>query len=144
MTRRTFREHCVRLLFNISFYSAEERLEQIERYIDIGEELEESFDDRFSVADMESSDKKELKDRLIDILSKLKEIDEKLAKLSIGWNLNRIGRVELSILRLAAYEILFDEHIPDKVSINEAVELAKKYAPDDAASFINAVLGKLI
>ena len=55
-----------------------------------------------------------------------------------------MGKVELTILRLALYEILYDDEIPEKVAINEAVELAKKFGGDDAPSFINGVLAKLV
>ena len=54
-----------------------------------------------------------------------------------------MGKVDLTILRLASYEVLFDEDVPAKVAINEAVELAKKFGGDDSPSFINGVLGKV-
>ena len=54
------------------------------------------------------------------------------------------GKAELTILRLAAYEILFDQEIPDKVAINEAVELGKKYGGSEAPAFINGILAKLV
>lgn len=68
-------------------------------------------------------------------------IDEKIEKHAIGWKKNRISRVALAILRLALYEILFEDDIPVSVSINEAVEIAKKYGGDEDASFINGLLG---
>ena len=72
------------------------------------------------------------------------EIDTVLAKASVGWPLSRLGKSELSIMRVAAYEILYDEEVPAKVAINEAVELAKTYGNDSAPSFINGVLAKLV
>lgn len=57
---------------------------------------------------------------------------------------NRMGKVEVSLLRLATYEILYDEEIPEKVAINEAVELAKRYGTDDSSSFVNGILGELV
>ena len=60
------------------------------------------------------------------------------------WTIERISKVNLAILKLAAYEIYFMDDIPHKVSVNEAVQLAKKYAGNDAGSFINGVLGTLI
>ena len=70
-------------------------------------------------------------------------IDERLAALSQKWSLNRLSRVTLTVLRLAASEMLYFDDIPVSVSINEAVELAKKYATTEDASFINGVLGSL-
>ena len=57
-----------------------------------------------------------------------------------AWSLTRLGKAELSILRLAVYEILLDENIPRKVAISEAVELSKRYCNERAASFINGIL----
>lgn len=72
-------------------------------------------------------------------------IEEKIAKnLKKDWTINRISKIELAILKLAIYEIKYEEEIPFKVSINEAVELAKKYGEDQSSSFINGVLGNII
>ncbi len=73
----------------------------------------------------------------------LAEIDDTIAAHSHNWNKNRISRVALSVMRLAVYEMLYDEDIPVSVAINEAVELAKKYGGDEDASFINGVLGSI-
>lgn len=72
---------------------------------------------------------------------KLTEIDAEIEKYAIGWKKSRISRVALAILRLALYEMLFEGEIPVSVSINEAVELAKKYGGDEDASFVNGLLG---
>ena len=61
-----------------------------------------------------------------------------------GWKLPRIGKEELAILRLGVYEVKYDESIPEKVAINEAVELAKKYCDASASKFVNALLAKLV
>lgn len=68
------------------------------------------------------------------------KIDQVIAGNIRGWNIGRLSKVTLALLRLAVYEILFDEEIPVSVSINEAVELAKKYGGDEDASYINGVL----
>ena len=60
-----------------------------------------------------------------------------------GWTIERIGKVELTILRLAVFEIKYDDEVPVSVAINEAVELAKKYGQNDSSSFVNGVLAKL-
>ena len=73
------------------------------------------------------------------------ELDEKIDSVSEGWPTSRLGKTELSIMRLAVYEMLYDEDIPTNVALNEAVELAKKYgSADSTAAFVNGVLGKLI
>ena len=77
-------------------------------------------------------------------MNKIPELDEKINEVTEGWKTKRMGRAELTILRLALYEILFDEEIPEKVAINEAVELAKKYGGNESPAFINGVLAKLV
>ena len=72
------------------------------------------------------------------------ELDQKINQVADGWKTKRMSRVDLTIIRLALYEILLDEQIPEKVAINEAVELAKKYGGNESPSFINGVLAKLV
>ena len=70
------------------------------------------------------------------------EIDEKISEnLKEGWKITRISKISLALLRLAIYEMMFDDSIPVSVSINEAVELSKKYTTEDDAAFVNGVLG---
>lgn len=71
-------------------------------------------------------------------------LDELIEKYSKGWRVKRLPKVNLAILRLAAYEILFVDDVPESVAINEAVELAKKYSGESDYSFINGVLGALV
>lgn len=75
---------------------------------------------------------------------KLEEIDAVIEKYAIGWKKSRLSKVTLSVLRLAICEILFVDSVPFGVSVNEAVELAKKYATSDDAAFINGILGAYI
>jgi len=87
-----------------------------------------------------------LSDYAINCVKGIKEhqdqIDEKIASnLKSGWKLNRISKVSLAIMRVAIYEMMYLEDIPVSVSINEAVELSKKYAAEDDTAFINGVLG---
>jgi len=82
----------------------------------------------------------------IEILSAedyLRMLDAKLDEVSKGWKTSRMGKVDLTILRLAVYEMMYDEDIPEKVAINEAVELSKKVGGDESPAFINGVLAKL-
>lgn len=79
-----------------------------------------------------------------ETLDKLEEIDELLIENLKNWRLDRLGNVERTILRMATYELLYVETIPDKVTINEAVELAKSFADEEAAKLVNGVLGNII
>ena len=72
------------------------------------------------------------------------KIDDYIRKYAKGWSLERMARVDLAIIRLALYELLFMDDIPISVSINEAVELAKKYGNEKSSSFINGILGNFI
>lgn len=74
----------------------------------------------------------------------IQEIDEKIEKYAIGWPLSRINRVDLSILRLGVYEIVYAEGVPGGVAVNEAVELAKTFSGPESGSFVNGVLGSLL
>lgn len=130
MTRRELREHIFLMLFRKDFHKPEELNEQMELYIS---ELKEPTMEEYAY----------LTSRFHNILDKLEEIDAILSAAATGWKLNRMGKVELTILRLAVYEMRFDEEIPVKVAINEAVELAKVFGGDETPGFINGVLAKL-
>lgn len=131
MTRREIREHLFRMLFRKEFHEPSELNEQLEYYFDT---LEAASEEEQSY----------LQERFNKISEKLGEIDNILAEATSGWKLNRMGKVDLNIMRLATYEIKYDEEIPMKVAINEAVELAKKYGGDSSASFVNGVLAKVL
>lgn len=73
----------------------------------------------------------------------LKEIDDLLEKYSINWKLSRMGAVDRNILRLAVFELKWVKDVPPKVTINEAIELAKKYGSEDSGSFVNGMLDKI-
>lgn len=78
------------------------------------------------------------------VRNKIMEVDKKISEnLKPGWKISRISKVSLSILRLALYEMMYDDNIPVSVSINEAVELTKKYSVEDEAAFVNGVLGSV-
>jgi len=128
-------------MFCVSFYEDEERIEQIERYLELEEQPEE---ESFLVETIDLSERIKLKERMENIIDNLAFIDEKLSEVTTGWSLNRIGRVELSILRIAYYEMNFDSNIVASIAINEAVELSKKYGGDESHSFVNGVLAKLV
>ena len=130
MNRRELRESIFQLLFMTEFNPSEEMGEQKELYLDGIENLQEK-------------DQAYIQDKFEKIRDKITEIDEILNQASKGWKTSRMGKVDLTILRLASYEVLFDEDVPGKVAINEAVELAKKFGGDESPAFINGVLGKV-
>ena len=79
-----------------------------------------------------------------DIHEKLEEIDSMINEKAKGWSTDRMGKVDLTIIRLAVYEMKHDETVPEGVAINEAVELAKKFGLDESAGFVNGVLAKFV
>ena len=79
----------------------------------------------------------------MDVSARVEEIDRKLDEVTEGWSVKRMGKVDLAVLRLAVYELLYDEDIPTGVAINEAVELCKKYGGEESPAFVNGVLAKL-
>lgn len=78
------------------------------------------------------------------IKSHLKQIDEEIARAAPAWPIEKINKVDLAVLRLAIFELLFKKDVPPKVTVDEAVELAKDYGSESSSSFVNGVLGKLI
>lgn len=131
MTRREQRENIFKMLFRVEFHDANEMNEQLALFED---ELDGLKENEFSY----------IKEKTNDVLLHLAEIDEKINEKSTGWKTSRMAKVDLSIIRLAVYEILFDEDVPEKVAINEAVELAKRFGADDSAAFVNGVLAKFV
>lgn len=131
MTRREIREHIFIMLFEGEFHETSELAEQNQLYC--GQFM----------AKASEGDKDYIVGRLGQVRARVGEIDPWLSEATKGWRLNRMGKVELSILRLAVFEMKFDEDMPEKVAINEAVELAKKFGGDSSAGFINGVLAKL-
>ena len=130
MKRSELREHLFLMLFRKDFHETEDLKEQAKLYLETLEQPSEK--------DLEYLEK-----RFLDVISYLSEIDATIEEASKGWQLKRIGKVELSIMRLATYEMKYDEEIPVKVAINEAVELAKKFGEDNSGSFVNGILGKI-
>ena len=130
MKKRGLREQFFKLLFRVEFNSPEEMPEQETLFFESGDQT------------ITPADQLYLTERMRDILDKLPDIDRRLSENIEGWNLSRIGKVELTILRIALYEMLYDPDIPEGVSINEAVLLAQKFGPDNADSFVNGVLAK--
>ena len=130
MSRRELREQIFKLLFRIEFNAKEEMQEQVGLF----------FEEEENQADV--ADTAYITEKFQKVYDKLEEIDTALNEKVEGWNTGRMGKVDLTVLRLAVYEIMFDEEIPTGVAINEAVELAKKFGQDTSPSFVNGGLAK--
>ena len=127
LTRKQAREQAFILIFEKCF-----RDETVDEILETAVEFREFETDEYTVNTFRG------------VYENLETIDAKISANSQKWGIARISRVSLAILRLALYEILFIDEIPESVSANEAVELAKKYAAESDASFINGVLGAVI
>ncbi len=79
-----------------------------------------------------------------NIIAHQKEIDETIEEYAIGWDISRMVSIDRNILRMAISELFYSENVPQKVIIDEAIELAKRYSTDDSSSFINGILGKVV
>ena len=128
MSRREMRERIFQLLFRIEFHSKEELSEQLLYDADEGED---------------DADAAYIREKTQADSEKAAELDGLINEIAKGWKTTRMGKVDLTLLRLAVYEIKFDDDIPTGVAINEAVELAKKYGTDDSSSFVNGILAKI-
>ena len=130
MSRRTLREQIFKLLFRIEFNNTEEMKQQCDFFF-------EDSDNQVSEEEMLLIQKK-----FDQIMEHISNIDQMINDKARGWSIQRMGKVDLTIIRLAVYEILFDDDIPTSVAINEAVELAKKFGQEESSGFINGVLAK--
>ena len=132
MTRRELRTYTFKLLYRTFFYSEEEMNEQQDLFFDDSEIEIDVFDTEY------------VRSRVNAVMEKIEEIDKAIDEKATSWKVNRMNYVDLTIIRLAYYEINFDDDIPMAVAINEAVELAKIYGGEESSSFVNGVLAKLL
>ena len=123
------REQIFKLLFRIEFNSPEEMPEQEQLF----------FEDS---CEADAADEEYISSKYRKIAEKLETIDEMLNTKTENWNTDRMGKVDLTILRLAVYEIAFDDEVPTGLAINEAVELAKKFGQDASSGFVNGILAR--
>lgn len=130
MTRRECREHLMVMLFQTEFHTKEELEEQITCYLD-------------DITAPKQDDVNYIKDKFRNTLEHLDEIDAMIESASDSWKLKRMFKIDLAIMRLAVYEMRYDEEIPVSVAINEAVEIAKKYGQDNSPAFVNGILAKV-
>ena len=131
MSRHKLREQVFKLLFRIEFNDSVEMEEQKELF--------------FTTSDVETTEEESryIEEKYQAVVDKLDKIDELISSNAKGWSIDRMSKVDLTILRLGVYEMIFDDAIPEDVALNEAIELAKEFGQDQSYSFINGVLAKL-
>ncbi len=132
MGRREQREQVFRLLFQVEFHDVEEMPRQMRLHLEGNEDISTTEN-----ADI-------IEKRCEAIREKISEIDKLINDNTEKWDTTRMGKVELTALRLAVFEMRYDEDIPAVVAINEAVEIAKKYGQETSGGFVNAILGKIV
>lgn len=147
MTRHELREACFRIVFQFPFYREGDLTDQEDEFL---EELAGEPELFLSDASMKreppvtEEDITYIRIKITGLRNHLDEIDAAIGRNSNGWKLKRIGKSELAILRLAVYEMLYDDDIPIKVAIDEAVELSKEFADEKASSFVNGILSSVL
>ena len=122
------------MIFGYEFNSDAEMPEQMQLYF-------EQLDEEDTVPT--EAEITYIRDKALAVILKTEEIDKLIYDNTKGWKTSRMNKVDLSILRLAVYEMQWDDDIPEGVAIDQAVELAKKYSGDEGPSFVNGVLAKL-
>ena len=127
MTRKMAREEAFILIFEKAFNDS-----SVEEILEIAEDVRELNPDDY------------IKTVFKGVFENLSEIDSQISENAVGWKIERISKTALSVLRLAIFEIKFMEDIPAAVSVNEAVELCKKYATKEDASFVNGILSTIL
>ena len=127
MTRKIAREEAFILIFEKAFNDS-----SVEEILELAKEVRE----------LEVNDY--INKVFSGVFDKIEEIDALISENAVGWRIERISKTALSVLRLAIFEIKFMDDIPNAVSINEAVELCKKYATKEDASFVNGILSTVL
>lgn len=130
MKRTEAREHIFKMVFGLEFNTADEMPQQLEMYFDQLEEAKEK-------------DREYIQKKAQAVADHIEEIDRLINEHTTGWKTTRMNKVDLTILRLAVYEMKWDDDVPVSVAINEAVELAKRFGGDESPSFINGVLARI-
>lgn len=135
MSRKVAREIAFKLVFAGNFQ---------EEKINVDEMTETLVKELNKASEVNKEDLEYIKSISKGVSEKVSELDEAISKHLKGWKMERICKTDLAILRLAIYEILYRDDIPYKVSVNEAVELAKSFGEDSSPAFINGVLAGII
>lgn len=132
MGRHEQREQVFMLLFQVEFHEPESMSRQMRLYLEGNEAVSSQKDSDYIEARCQAA------------RDKIPEIDKLIDSCAEGWDTRRMGKVELSVLRLAVYEMRYDDDIPVGVAIDEAVEIAKKYGQENSGSFVNGILAKIV
>jgi N utilization substance protein B len=112
---------------------------------DVGKnDLEIALKDRIAEVDLDPNNINFIETLVQGTLKNIEEIDQVIEQYLMEWSLDRVSSIDRNILRLGVFEILFKEDTPDKVAVNEAIELAKVFSTDQSAKFINGVLDKVL
>ena len=130
MKRSESREHIFKMVFGLEFNTADEMPQQLELYFDQLEEAKEK-------------DREYIQKKAQAVAERKEEMDKLINEHTTGWKTTRMNKVDLTILRLAVYEMKWDDDVPVSVAINGAVELAKRFGGDESPSFINGVLARI-
>ena len=130
MKRTELREHIFKMLFQIEFNEMDEMPEHLQLYF-------------ASLENATEQDKEYIENKYHAVVEKVSEIDDLINEKWEGWKTTRMNKVDLTILRLAVYEIKWDEDVPTGVAINEAVELSKRFSGEEGPAFVNGVLAKI-
>ena len=132
MSRKVAREVAFKVIFSYDFQGEDTG------FPELMEELKKEH------TDLSAEDDIYIKAVIEGVKDNKDKLDQVIQKYLKGWTMERISKTDLAILRLATFEILYREDIPYKVSVNEAVELAKTFSDDSSSSFINGVLAGVI
>lgn len=130
MSRKKARDNAFKCVYQLEFYENK----------DISKILQYCYDEN----DNDNEEILYIEHVLNGVCDKIDKIDNLILSNLKNWTLDRIARIDLAILRLAIYEIMYMQDIPEKVSVNEAVELAKEYGNSDSKSFVNGILAKIL
>lgn len=130
MKRTELREHIFKMLFQIEFNEMDEMPEHLQLYF-------------ASLENATEQDKEYIENKYHAVVEKVSEIDDLINEKCERWKTTRMNKVDLTILRLAVYEIKWDEDVPTGVAINEAVELSKRFSGEEGPAFVNGVLAKI-
>ncbi len=101
------------------------------------------MDDFLYTRNIDENSRNFIEDLVENTIKNSNHIDQLIEKYSIDWNIDRLGNVELNVLRFSVYELLYRDDIPPNATINEAIEITKKYSGIEAAKFVNGILGKI-
>lgn len=129
MGRKVARESAMKFLYQMDV-NKDYSISEIDKFLEYGEYNDEEYEYIKEVTEF--------------VIENTEDIDNKIVKFAQGWKINRFAKVDLAILRIAIYEILNRDDIPKEVSINEALEISKKYSSSESGKFLNGILGSFV